>query len=57
LRPSPAPTALQRLWGQTIRYDESDLVVATDLLRDRVTYELSSSTTEQALTLLAPLLK
>jgi hypothetical protein len=57
LRPSPHPRALQRLWDRALRQDDSGLEAATDLLRGRTSYELSSTTEQQALELLEPLLK
>jgi adenylate kinase family enzyme len=57
LRESPHHVALQRLWDRSLRQDDSGLEAATSVLREHGSFELSSTSVTQALSLLEPLLK
>jgi hypothetical protein len=57
LQPSPHHVALQRLWDRSLRQDDSGLEAATTVLSRYGSWELSSRTEAEALTLLDPLLK
>ncbi len=55
LRQSPSATALERLWLRSLRQDDDSLSVATGILHDFGSYELSTTTPDEALALLEPL--
>jgi HPr kinase/phosphorylase len=57
LRESPHHIALQRLWDRSLRQDDTGLEAATSVLREHGSFELSSTTSADALALLEPLLK
>lgn len=57
LRSSPPVVALQRLWNRSLRLDDEGLEVATAVLRDHGSFELSSTTEAEALALLDEHLK
>jgi adenylate kinase family enzyme len=57
LRRSSHHVALQRLWDRALRQDDQGLETAAEVLRLHGSYELSSRTADEALTLLEPLLK
>ena len=54
LRPAEA---FARIWDPTLRPDDGALAVATEVLRDTATYQLSSQTFDDALAALGPLVK
>jgi hypothetical protein len=57
LTPSAPHVALQRLWDRSLRQDDHGLEAATHVLRTHESYELSSTTEREALTLVEQLLK
>jgi hypothetical protein len=57
LKESPGHVALQRLWERSLRVDDDGLAVATSVLHHSTSYELSSTTEQEALELLVRLLK
>jgi hypothetical protein len=57
LEQSPATVGFQRLWDRALRQDDDGLAAAAEVLRARPSYVLSSTTPQQALDLLEPLLK
>jgi len=57
LRTVPRHVALRRLWDGSMRHDDSGLEAAVEVLREHGSFELASTTEQEALDLLEPLLK
>lgn len=57
LRESSPSVAMERLWTRSLRLDDSGLEAATAVLRKYGSWELSTTTLDEALALLDPLLK